>query len=82
MIACFVIGLVTTWFASATGDLQKVVHLFLATGITGALSTMSSVALELTSLTRRGAVVIGLGYLLLTLGGGMVMLWFGVLIAA
>lgn len=82
VLACFLLGVVVTWLGSASGGVARTVYALAATGFCGGLSTLSSFALEVVSLTRRGAAVISLGYLMLSAGAGMVALWLGLVLAA
>lgn len=82
VLACFLLGLVVTWLGSATSGTARTLYALAATGFCGGLSTLSTFALEVVSLTRRGAAVISLGYLMLSAGAGMIALWLGLVLAA
>lgn len=80
--ACLLIGMAAVLMGSSTSLLPQLGYLLLGTGIAGGLSTLSTFALEVINLVRRGAVVIALAYALLSAGAGMAALWLGVVIAA
>lgn len=79
--ACFLLGIVVTLLGSSA-DTLRLVYLLLATGFCGGLSTLSTAALDIVELVRRGAAAIALGYLSLTIGLSMGALWLGVVIAS
>ena len=45
-------------------------------------STVSTAALDVVNLVRRGATVLGFAYVLLTVGTGMAALWLGLVIGS
>lgn len=79
MIACFLLGIIVATIGSASGS-AELAYLLLAAGLCGGLSTMSTAALDMIELLRGGATAIAVGYLLLTIGGGMAMLWIGLVV--
>lgn len=81
VLACLVLGMVVARLGSAAGTIQ-LVYLLAAAGFCGGLSTLSTAALDVVDLARRGAVAISVAYLLLTAGSGMLALWVGLVIAS
>lgn len=81
-LACFILGLVVTWFGTPGQTDAHVLYLLLATGFCGGLSTLSTFALEVVDLLRGGAPVLSLAYLMLSAGTGMIALWLGLVLAA
>lgn len=82
VLACFLLGMIVTWFGGAPDSGARLLYLLAAVGFCGGLSTLSSAALEIADLTRGGAVVTALGYLLLTAGACMAALWLGLMVSA
>lgn len=82
MLACLLLGMVAVTYSGAPGDGRQLAFLLLGTGVAGTASTMSAFALESLELVRRGAPVIALGYSLLSIGGGMIALWIGLVIGS
>ncbi|WP_010532673.1 fluoride efflux transporter FluC [Brachybacterium squillarum] len=80
VLACFLLGIVVTLLGSAAG-VPELFSMLLAVGLCGGLSTLSTAALDVVALVRRGTPAISLGYLCLTIGIGMSALWLGVVIA-
>ena len=81
LLACLMLGILVMRLGSV-GGIVELVYLLLAVGYCGALSTVSTAALDVVNLVRRGAPVIGLAYVLLTLGTGMAALWLGLVIGS
>lgn len=81
IIACFFLGLVVAALGSASGP-SELAYLLLAVGVCGGLSTMSTAALDVIDLVRGGATTVAVGYLLLSIGVGMAMLWLGLVIGS
>lgn len=81
VIACFLLGVVVAMVGSA-GGAGELVYLLLAVGVCGGLSTLSTAALDVIDLVRSGATTTGIGYLLLSIGVGMGMLWIGLVIGS
>lgn len=79
--ACFLLGIVVAQLGSATGP-AGLVYTMLGAGFCGGMSTMSTAALDLVTIVRRGDYSIALAYLLLTVGTGMGALWVGLVIAS
>jgi CrcB protein len=76
LLGCFVIGGVTT-LASSTNTLSATTRLFLAVGICGGFTTMSSFVYELAQFIRDRELFFAGVYLALTLFGCMAMFWAG-----
>lgn len=81
IIACFLLGLIVAALGSASGP-AELAYLLLAVGVCGGLSTMSTAALDVIDLVRGGATTVAVGYLLLSIGVGMAMLWVGLVIGS
>lgn len=80
VLACFLLGIVVTLLGSAAG-IPELFSMMLTVGLCGGLSTLSTAAMDVVSLVRRGTPAISLGYLSLTIGLCMSALWLGVVIA-
>lgn len=81
-IACFLLGLVVARLGGAVSGAGELGFLLLAVGFCGGLSTLSTAALDVVELARRGSVAISVAYFLLSIGTGMAMLWVGLVIAS
>lgn len=81
VLACLLLGVFVARLGSATGGVE-VVYLLLSAGVCGGLSTLSTAALDVVDLVRRGTTAIALGYMMLTVGVSMTALWLGVVIAS
>lgn len=81
VIACFLLGILVMRLG-AVGGTTELAYVLLGTGFCGALSTMSTAALDVVNLVRRGATVIGTGYVLISAGVGMAALWLGLVIGS
>lgn len=81
LLACFLLGVVVALLGSASGP-AELAYLMLAVGVCGGLSTLSTAALDVIELVRGGATTVAVGYLFLSIGGGMGMLWLGLVIAS
>lgn len=79
LLGCLVIGIVVT-VATATESLTPAMRLFLATGICGGFTTMSSFIYELAQFIRDQEYLYAGGYLVLTLVGCMTMFYLGALL--
>ena len=79
MIACFLLGIIVAMTGSASGS-GELAYLLLAAGLCGGLSTLSTAAMDIIELVRAGATAVAVGYLLLSIGVGMAMLWLGLVI--
>lgn len=80
LAGCLAIGVVARL---AAGDfLSSEARLFLATGLCGGFTTMSSFIFELARMTRDGELWVASGYLLGTLAGCAASFALGVLLAA
>ncbi|MGP9694425.1 fluoride efflux transporter FluC [Brachybacterium sp. AOP25-B2-12] len=81
VIGCFLLGIVAALVGSSSSRLGDLLYLLFAVGLAGSLSVMSTGALEVVDLVRRGAPVIALGYVLVAAGAGMAALWLGLVLA-
>lgn len=82
VLASFVLGAVIRIVGSGTTATSETIVTFFAVGLCGALSTMSTFALELFNLMRQRATVTAVGYLTLSLGAAMAAMWLGLLVAS
>ncbi|EWS80296.1 fluoride efflux transporter FluC [Brachybacterium phenoliresistens] len=80
ILASFLLGVFVAQLGSASAGGARLGYLLLGTGLCGAMSTLSSAAIEIVDLSRRRFTVIGVGYLLLSIGAGMSALWLGLVI--
>jgi len=78
LLGCLVIGVVTT-LAGLTEVLSPTTRLFLATGLCGGFTTMSSFVYELMQYVRESDYLLATGYAGLTAGGCVGMFLLGVL---
>ena len=76
LLGCLVIGIVVT-LAATTESLTPTLRLFLATGICGGFTTMSSFIYELTQFVKDHEFLYAGAYLSLTLVGCMAMFCLG-----
>lgn len=81
LLACMLLGILVMRLGSVGGPLE-LLYLLLGVGYCGALSTVATAALDVVNLVRRGAPVLGLGYVLFTIGTGMAALWLGLVIGS
>lgn len=79
LAGCFLIGGVTQ-LAAGTEVLSPASRLFLATGVCGGFTTLSSFIFELTQLLRDGEAFIGALYFGVTLIGAILSFYAGVLL--
>ncbi|MGF1340055.1 fluoride efflux transporter FluC [Streptomyces flavovirens] len=77
--ACLVLGFVAQ--GATDGDLGPHLHLLLATGFCGALSTWSTFSYELLTLASARRLAVAGGYLLLSLGAGVGLSFAGAAVA-
>lgn len=82
VMASFILGVVIRLVGSGTTTTSQLMVALFAVGFCGALSTLSSFALELFSLVRQRATVTAVGYLTLSLGVSLAAIWFGLLVAS
>lgn len=75
-LGCFVIGIVAA-LTSDTEVLSPNARLFLATGICGGFTTMSSFVYELAQYVRSDQMLMAAAYLGLTLAGSILMFYAG-----
>jgi CrcB protein len=78
LLGCLAIGVVTA-IAASTEVLSPLTRLFLATGICGGFTTMSSFIYELMQLLRENDFFLAAVYFSLTLLGCALMFWLGTL---
>lgn len=81
VLACFLLGILVMRLGAVAGVLQNI-YLLLGVGLCGAMSTVSAAALDVVTLVRRGAIVLALAYVLLTMGMSMAALWLGLVLGA
>jgi fluoride exporter len=81
-LACFLLGITVALLGSAAGGAGEMSYLLLAAGVCGGMSTLSTAAVDVVELIRRGKVAMSIAYFLLTIGTGMAMLWLGLVIAS
>ena len=79
LIGCFVVGVVTT-LAVDTSLLSTEARLFLATGLCGGYTTLSSVVYELAQFMKDGEVFYASIYFAATFVGAMVTFFLGTLL--
>lgn len=72
----FLLGLLVGYLGRRP-ERERILRPLLAIGFLGALTTMSSFALELVELSRDGRVVGALAYAVATVAGGLVLALFG-----
>lgn len=79
LLGCFVIGVVVT-LATASPSITPGMRLFLATGICGGFTTMSSFIYELVQFVREHDYLYAGGYFVLTLAGCVALFFLGTLL--
>jgi len=79
LLGCFIIAVVVS-LAGTTESLSPAMRLFLATGICGGFTTMSSFIYELTKFVQDQEYLYAGGYLVVTLVGCMAMFYLGSLL--
>lgn len=79
LVGCFVIGVVAG-LATRTDILPPEARLFLATGLCGALTTLSSMVYELDRLLEDREILLASGYFAATFVGAMVCFYLGSLL--
>lgn len=79
LAGCFVIGVVAG-LAADTQSFSPNARLFLATGVCGGFTTMSSFVYELAQYVRSDELLIGAAYFGLTLAGSILMFYAGTLV--
>ena len=70
LIGAFAIGVISVWLPRST-DLDPRLHPFLATGICGGLTTFATLQVELVLLVDDGFWGVALGYVVVSLVGGV-----------
>ena len=80
LIGSFAVGFLAQYL-QGQGQAATYWRAFLIVGVLGALTTWSSLALELVLLHRDARSTAALGYLLLTLVGGLGLVWLGAMLA-
>ncbi|MFC7375206.1 fluoride efflux transporter FluC [Brachybacterium sp. GCM10030267] len=81
VVACFLLGLIVARLGAATGP-AELAYLLLAAGVCAGLSTLSTAAVDVVDLIRRGRIAMSVAYFLLSIGAGMAALWSGLVIAS
>lgn len=81
VLASFILGAVIRLVGSGVTTTSETIVALVAVGFCGALSTLSTFALELFSFVRQNATVTAVGYLTLSLGASLAALWCGLLVA-
>ncbi len=78
----FVLGLFLT-FVFERGAMSRTPHLrlFFAVGFLGAFTTFSTMAVETVLLVKDGFVALGVGYLLVSVAGGLGVAYLGIVVA-
>ena len=66
----------------ATTGGAALAYTMLSVGFCGGLSTLSTAAMDVVDLFRRGTYALAVAYVMLTAGTGMGALWLGLVIAA
>ncbi len=79
LLGCLLLGGIST-LAGETELLSPHSRLFLATGICGGFTTMSTFTYELSHFLKETDYLYATGYLVLTLFGCLAMFWLGVLV--
>jgi fluoride exporter len=80
LLGCLLIGLLSGLFLSRT-DLPLELRTGLITGVLGGFTTFSSFSLEIMKLIEAGRAGEALGYLLLSVVGGVLAAWAGLSLA-
>lgn len=80
--ASFILGILIRVVGSSTTGGAELMFALLGIGFCGALSTMSTFAVELMTMVRHRALVSALGYLSLTLGLALAAFWLGLMAVA
>lgn len=75
-MSSFILGALVAWF-SAKNDPSPSVVLLLTTGFCGGFSTFSTFSLELFQLSKNGYPGLAFGYLVLSIGIGLLAVWLG-----
>ena len=78
VLGCFVLGLL--WGISEEVELSPLLRLFLFVGLLGGLTTFSTFVLETLNLARDGEVRLGVANLLMSVGLGLLVMAFGLLL--
>ena len=76
LIGAFAVGLIAEWLHGRGGAAAHW-RAFLIVGVLGALTTYSSLVLELLLMQRTGRSSVAIGYLLATLALGLALAWLG-----
>ncbi|MFC0673971.1 fluoride efflux transporter FluC [Brachybacterium hainanense] len=82
ILATFLLGVFVTQLGAASEGIARYAYLLLGTGLCASMSTLSTVAFEVVDLARGRMPVIGVGYLVLSIGSGMAALWLGLVLAS
>ncbi len=77
ILGCFVMGLLTSWFAFRGEDSSQPLRLFLTTGVLGGFTTFSAFSLDAALLWNRGEQMAMLGYSAASLVGTIAAVFAG-----
>ena len=77
-LGCLAIGFLHSWF-SGHADWPLVVRSTLMVGVLGGFTTFSSFSLDTLRLLETGQLGLALGYLGLSVGGGVLAAWLGLI---
>ncbi len=78
--ASFILGVLIRIVGSSAATGAELAYALIGIGFCGALSTMSTFAVELMMMVRHRALVSALGYLTLTLGLALAAFWAGLMV--
>lgn len=76
VVGCFLMGLLASYVLDHVGE-RSLWRPFLAVGVLGGFTTFSAFALDVVLVTIEGSVLLGVAYLVASLGGSLVALWAG-----
>lgn len=81
LFGAFAVGLLAEWL-HGRGALAEYGRLFLIVGVLGALTTYSSLMLEMMLMARNARIGPAFGYLMITLVGGLLLVFIGARVGA
>lgn len=81
LIGCFFIGVLAA-VATRSEYLSPVMQKCLITGLLGSLTTFSTFALDILNLLHEGRLAASLGYVLVSVAAGLLLVWLGMETAA
>lgn len=76
VVGCLCMGLLVSYVLDRVGE-KSLWRPFLAVGVLGGFTTFSAFALDVVLVTVEGSVLLGVAYLVASLGGSLVSLWAG-----